>query len=146
MKNKIDINNYGNLVNEKKLGEFTYQDVKNKPIGVTGFLQNGTGYGIYIEYCYFSSSGNYKSFIFANLPYGLGEFEVIEESDYLSQFEKPDEIKFDLSTTHLKRDNSFPSTFGIYDTEISDEDIIDILTTWHKIDYNSLIIDIENDY
>ncbi len=66
-KGLIPISIYEHVVNDKKLGEFSYYDIEYVPLKIRGFLQNGTGYGCYIEAYYFASSGNYRTFFFANL-------------------------------------------------------------------------------
>lgn len=143
-KGLIPVSIYEHVVNGKKLGEFSFYDIEYVPLKIRGFLQNGTGYGCYIEAYYFASSGNYRTFFFANLPYGLLEAEFDFGSQTLDDELEGEMADIDIDT-HLDcdRKKSFPSTFGVIGRDLDDDFIFDILTDWSKIDYSSLLIDLK---
>jgi hypothetical protein len=147
--NRLTINLYGYeyLTGNKELSQFSYYEIDGKPEYVLSLMQNGTGCLIYYEQYHWGSRGNYKTFIFADLPYGAVRHEICNENDYyLDDNFKGDKISSadfgDQIFIYFNRRESYPSTLGIVnDEKIDIETIHEILLDWSSIDYNALIRD-----
>ena len=138
MKGIIPISIYGNVVGDKKLGSFSYFEIDGTPDEIRGQFKNGTGYHSYLESYYFASSGNYRTFFFANLTYGLWDAEFNLANPTLDDELKKNPPRMIESDFDFNRKKSYPSTFGVIGRNVDSEDIFNILHAWSALDYHSL--------
>lgn len=146
----IKMNPYSHLINGSSLGRFTFSDIDYPPEEIFAFVQNGTGFSSYVEKYYFASTGNYKDFLFANLTYGIMNFEMLNDNDYISEYNFGDSFDYVSSNVNIQihpytidRNKSYPNTIGI----INNCDmamIYDLLFDFQSVDYFSLLSDIDD--
>ena len=61
---------YSEITGGKNLGEFSYYDVKGKPLGVYGYVTQGAARSFYMENYYYGA-GNYYNYYFISMDYGI---------------------------------------------------------------------------
>lgn len=129
---------YLEIVNNKKLGEFSYYEVNGKPNLVTSYVTNGIGRTLYCEEYYYNAIGNYRTFYFMDIDYGIVNTEYTNDESKIYD----DEISSDNLQQYnydivLARDrkNSFPNTYGICIPTYSDI-VKDMIMYYGEFDFD----------
>lgn len=128
---------YAPLVSSNPLGEFTYSEIIGDPDYVFGFTGQGIARTFYGEKYYFAAKGNYQSFYFANLDYGMLN-SLSEFVHFLSviQFDiNPRTDIFGLPSSDLliqERETFYPNTYGI--SALNEQLTFDLLSYYGGFD------------
>lgn len=109
---------YAPFVSNKPLGEFAYTEISGEPGLVYGYSSQGVARTFYGESYYYTASGNYQTFYFSTLDYGmlnsLSDFVLFIS---LIQHEiGPSNDVYGLPSSELlcqQRDKFYPNTYGI---------------------------------
>lgn len=107
---------YSSLISDKPLGEFAFSELGENIMSTYGYAGQGIGRAFYGEEYYFGSSGNYKTFYFAVLDYGM----LNSRADFgwflsIIQFSiGPSDNTLPLpEVLNREREKFYPNTYGI---------------------------------
>lgn len=121
---------YRRFVNNKSIGDFSYYDINGAPEIVGGGISNGNMREFYGELFNYNSAGNYYSFIFGFLDYGIEvPFKLFPPGTEIEWDDKTVNCKPKIKGIHNinNRKENTPNTFGIADGSISYE------TAWYLL-------------
>ena len=117
---------YSSLVSDKSLGEFAFSELGEYITATYGYAGQGIGRAFYGEEYYFGAAGNYKTFYFAVLDYGMLNSRT-DFSRFLSviQFSVgPGDNTLPLpEVLNSEREKFYPNTYGIstFNTQLTFE-------------------------
>ena len=107
---------YSSLVSDKPLGEFSFSEVGEYIVSTYGYAGQGVGRTFYGEEHYFAAAGNYNTFYFAVLDYGMLDSPA-DFSHFLSIIQSsigPYDDTLPLpEVLNSKREEFYPNTYGI---------------------------------
>lgn len=111
---------YSYITDGKNLGEFSYYDIKDKPLGVYGYVSQGAARSFYMENYYYGA-GNYYNYYFISMDYGVERkntsfasmFELASTVSYID-----DEVNISQNTNPYllvisDRRKVYPNTYGM---------------------------------
>ena len=111
---------YSYITDGKNLGEFSYYDIKDKPLGVSGYVSQGAARSFYMENYYYGA-GNYYYYYFISMDYGVERkntsfasmFELASKVSYID-----DEVNVSQNTNSnllviSDRRKVYPNTYGM---------------------------------
>ena len=107
---------YSSLVSDKSLGEFAFSELGEGIVSTYGFTGQGVARTFYGEEHYFGANGNYQTFYFAVLDYGMLNSQA-DFTRFLSiiQFNiGPMDNTLPLpEVLNSEREKFYPNTYGI---------------------------------
>lgn len=113
---------YSSLVSDKPLGEYAFSELGEYIVSTYGYAGQGIGRTFYGEAYYFGAAGNYKTFFFAVLDYGmLNSREEFNQFLSIIQFNiGPNDNTLPLpEALNSEREKFFPNTYGISTLDIN---------------------------
>lgn len=130
---------YSSLVSDKSLGEFAFSELGENITSTYGYAGQGVGRTFYGEEYYFAADGNYNTFYFAVLDYGMLDSHA-DFIHFLSiiQFNiGPHDETLPLpEVLNSKREEFYPNTYGI--STLNSALTFDLLSDYYWFDTLSL--------
>lgn len=133
---------YSHVTNGKSLGEYSYYDIQDKPLGIDGYVTNGDARIFYMEQYYYGA-GNYYEYYFCSMDYGAelsgSSFESnMVPADDVSYVD--DEVQGDFSTplVLVNRKQVKPNTYGMSYSEVSTR-IKELISDYRNFDSRQIV-------
>lgn len=129
---------YQSLVNYKEFGDFSYYEIYGMPSFIDSYATNGSGHVYYGEGYYFAAFGDYNSFYFLQLDYGVKNIKYVSGESFILDDEIDEENlrNFD-SNIACARKESYPNTYGISLFEYADE-VYEMIFSYNNYDFSKL--------
>lgn len=131
---------YSSLVSDKSLGEFAFSELGEGIMSTYGYTSQGVARTFYGEEYYFGANGNYQTFYFAVLDYGmLNSYADFTQFLSIIQFNiGPNDDTLPLPEgLNSEREKFYPNTYGI--SALNSDLTFELLSHYYWFDSMSFI-------